>query len=295
MTNGDSARGSKENGRGPRDLLKILGIAVFTALFLKLFVIEAYRIPTASMENTLFAGDYLLVNKFVYGARTPRYLPLTYRPIPFLTLPAIAKPKRGDVLVFESPVWRESPGAEMVNYVKRCIGIPGDTVQIVNREVFVNSLPFPEPFQKASQKITPYPPGYVDPRIYPPGAPFNGDNYGPLVVPRSGQVIGLSTGNVDTWRELIEREGYGVAIREENVLIDGIPVRSYEVKYDYYFVMGDNRRNSLDSRYWGLVPGHLLIGKAFMIYWSWAESSDTGSISGQPSAIRWNRIATVVR
>jgi signal peptidase I len=168
-------------------------------------------------------------------------------------------------------------------------------VQIIARDVYVNGVGLPDPPGQRERKTIPFPPGYADPRIYPPGAPFNADSYGPVTVPRSGQVIDCNPGTIDTWRDFIEREEHSVGIRGNDVLIDGEPSVSYTVKNDYYFVLGDNRRSSLDSRYWGFVPEHLIIGKALLVYWSWDTAGGDGSIMDRFGAIRWNRIATLVR
>src|SRR5512135_1048617 len=111
-----------------RAALEIVALTLLAALFLKFFIVEAYRIPTSSMENTLMAGDFVLVNKFIYGARTPRYIPFTWIRLPHVQLPAVYPPRRGDIVVFEFPENNadRSPH-EAVNYVKRCIALPGDT------------------------------------------------------------------------------------------------------------------------------------------------------------------------
>jgi signal peptidase I len=287
---GDGGWGSR--GRALTEVATIFAVAVGVALFLRLFVVEAYRIPTSSMEDTLLPGDNLLVNKIVYGARTPRYVAFLDGPLPQLTLPALQSPARGDVVVFESPVWRTDPAAKMMNLVKRCIGLPGDTVQIVNRVVLVNGIPFPDPEQASRVKLVPLPPHYQDPRIYPAGAPYNADDYGPVTVPYAGLTLDLSAATIDTWREVITREGHAVAVRYGMVLIDGEEAREYRIGQDYYFVMGDNRRNSLDSRYWGFVPASLMIGKAMVVYWSYDTEGKGGSFMDR---IRWNRIGMVIR
>jgi signal peptidase I len=264
---------------------RILLYTICAGIFLKFFVIEAFRIPTDSMEDTLFAGDFLLVNKFVYGARTPRYLPFSTIPIPSAVLPAIDPPARGDVVVFESPVWMKNPEHGLVNFVKRCVALPGDTLEIRDHVVYVNGQRLPFPVKGKQGKFIPMMPDYHDPRIYPPGAPFNEAEYGPIVIPKAAQEIVLEPETLEMWRELIRREGHSVAVRYPIVLIDGEPAKTYTVGHDYYFMMGDNRGNSLDSRFWGFVPDDLIIGKALLIYWSKDEPS---------GIIRWGRLGTVV-
>ena len=243
------------------------------------------------MEDTLLAGDFLLVNKFIYGAKTPRYVPFTNVALPFITLPAVAKPKLGDVVVFEFPGgYGEGYDREVVNYVKRCIATQGDTLEIIDEAVYVNG-----------QKI-PLPPSAKIEKKFPKGArnftrwsAVNRDNYGPVIVPKSDQEIQLSASNIEQWQKLIEREGHSVTEESGNVRIDGEPAMSYTIQNDYYFMMGDNRGNSLDSRFWGFVPEDLIIGKAMMVYWSWEESPGQRGIFGNWSSIRWNRIGTLVK
>ncbi len=278
-----------------RDYAKVVGFTLLIALFLKFFVIEAYRIPTASMEHTLYAGDFLLVNKFIYGAKTPRYIPLTEIPLPFYTLPALSKPVRGDIVIFESPVWREDPSNGITNFVKRCIALPGDTVRIVGGSVFVNGRRVLLPPQAKQEKRIPSPPGFVDSRIYPKGAPFSADEYGPIVIPYAGQVAKLSDSKVDSWIQLIEREGHSVRVEDDTVFVDGNSSTSYTVGNNYYFMMGDNRRNSFDSRFWGFVPERLIIGKAMIVYWSWDQSAPNESFLSRLGAIRWSRIGSIIR
>jgi signal peptidase I len=294
-TSGTNPAGGKGLFGGLADLAKILGITLAVAFFLKFFIIEAYRIPSASMEETLYAGDFLLVNKFIYGAKSPRYIPLTDIALPYFTLPALSSPSRGDVVVFESPVWRKEPGDGVVNYVKRCIGLPGDTVKISRGVVTVNSRIQPFPPRGKQEKVIPYPPGYADLRLFPRGSSFTQDDYGPVVVPHAGEEVRLSPENIDLWREVIQGEGHTLSVEGGDIRIDGRPATTYVVEQQYYFMMGDNRRNSLDSRFWGFLPEDLIIGRALLIYWSWDESLRATSLPGRLSSIRWDRIGTFVQ
>jgi signal peptidase I len=188
--------------------VKQIGLAVILALIIKTSVVEAYKIPSGSMEDTLLIGDFLLANKFIYGARLPL---VNYR------LPSFTEPDRGDIIIFIYPVDR------VTKYIKRCIGLPGDTIQVRNKKLFVNGARYEDPtFSK-----------YMDttrtgiPRIRPRGRGGRDgrDNFGPFTVPP-----------------------------------------------DSYFMMGDNRDNSLDSRFWGAVHRDLILGEAMMVHWSWDES-----------------------
>lgn len=261
------------------DGFKQLLVAGIAALFIITFFIQNTRIPTGSMEDTILVGDFVLVNKFIYGSSSGKYIQFTQIEIPFFTLPAFKDPKAKDIVVFEYPGDRDQlePTDKNVNYVKRCIGTPGDTIEIMDKVVFVNGKEFWKPtFVKYYRGATgsylkPRPKSDVEPRIFPKGMPWNEDNYGPLVIPKKGMTIPLNIYNVEQWRTIIDRE-FGkrvVEIRNNTVNIEGKPVASYTFQKDYYFMMGDNRDDSMDSRYWGLVARDRVVGEAFMTLFSW--------------------------
>ncbi len=176
-----------------RDWVEPAFEAILIAIVIRALVIQAFRIPTSSMEDTLLIGDHIIANKFVYGT----YVPWSDDKILKLT-----KPKRGDVIIFRFP------GDPRLMFIKRCIGLPGDKIEIINKKVFINDKPLNEPYVY-----------HKDLRILPKR--YGRDNYGPVAVP------------------------------EEN-----------------YFVMGDNRDYSHDSRFWGFLPYNFLRGKAWVVYWS---------------------------
>ena len=280
-----------------KDTLQILFATVFVAVFLKTFVIEAYTVPSSSMENTLLIGDFILVNKFVYGAQTPRTIPYTGIELPRLKLPALMSPRRGDVIVFHFPGRRDelrTPG--LVNYVKRCVGEPGDTVRIVDKNVLVNGWEVAPPATVKPPADILFPRGYADPRIFPRGFPFNPDNYGPIVVPGAGTTISLTRETAAFWEGILVREGHVVTTDPDgHVLVDGVRTDKYTVGMNYYFVMGDNRDNSYDSRFWGFVPEDHIIGKVMMLYWSWDRFARSIGPFGRFSSIRWDRVGMIVR
>ncbi len=276
-----------------KEYFDALLFAGLVALILKIIFVEAYRIPTGSMENTLLVGDFLLVNKFIYGATTPRNIPFTQTRIPFFRFPALKEPDRGDVVVFDYPgVANELVSSEVTNYIKRLIGKPGDTIQIVNKVLFINSQVVPNPpdanFEKNVSQGT-----YTN--IYPKGMPWNDDNYGPIDVPRIGDIIKITPDNLDDWRTFIKREGHSVRLTADNkIFIDETENSSYKVEKNYYFMMGDNRNNSLDSRFWGFLPEENIIGEAMIIYWSWNPEISLGEFGRLFESIRWNRIAKII-
>lgn len=234
-------------------------ITVINALVLKTFVVEAYRIPTASMQHTLLVGDCIIVNKLSYGVRSPKHMPFTAASIPFFKLPGLKEPQRGDVIVFEHP-----DGA--AKFIKRCIALAGDTVTIRKGNVFVNG----------SQLIVPS----------MQGSDAGRDDFGPVVVPRKGDLIALCRDNISRWEKFIHREGHRVDVDDGGTIhIDGVPCSAYAVERDYVFVLGDNRGNSLDSRHWGFLPEQNIIGEAMLVYWSLDEQKH----------VRWDRVGSMIQ
>ena len=254
------------------EFVKSFGSALLAALFIITFIIQNTRIPTPSMTDTILVGDFVLVNKFIFGSSSPRYIPFTEVALPFFTLPSVREPKREDIVVFEYPGKRDElkPEELNVNYVKRLKGLPGDTIEIRDKVVFVNGQEswIPPNVQYSGSCL---PKGLEQPDIFPYGRPWNKDNYGPLVVPRKGQVVQLTRANVEEWRTIIDRE-FGARVvgeKDGKITIQDVPVDSYTLKKDYFFMMGDNRDDSYDSRFWGVVPRDLVVGQAFMSLFSW--------------------------
>lgn len=203
--------GEKKRKGRLRENLEAIVIAVVLALFIRAFVVQAFKIPSGSMEPTLEVGDHILVNKFIYGVK----LPVTNTGI----IP-VSKPERGDIIVFEYPVDPDK------DFIKRVVGIPGDVVEIRDKKVYVNEEPADD-----------YPVKHNGDGILPESADQK-DNFGPVTVPEGS-----------------------------------------------YFVLGDNRDNSYDSRFWGFVRESAIKGEAFIIYWSW-DSENFG--------VRWGRIGQIL-
>ena len=241
----------EQSSGGLRDFAESLLVTILLALFGTTFVVQAFKIPSESMEPTLLVGDHLLVNKFVFegaGAWYEKVLP--YRPV-----------RRGDIIVFKFP-FDDHP-----HYVKRVIGLPGDRIHIVADQVYLNGVKLREPYVV-------HDPSGDDPAV---------DNFPPT--DRRAMQIGLRP----EWASEIAR----YLDRDELVVPPG-----------HYFVMGDNRDRSWDSRYWGFVEGAAIMGRPMLIYWSVeATSEDYGdrSVSGSlrgieqtlehlPSRTRWHRM-----
>jgi len=278
-----------------KEYFDALLFAGLVALILKTFVIEAYRIPTGSMENTLLVGDFLLVNKFMYGPSTPRNIPFTNIRLPYISLPSIKEPKRGDVVVFDYPGdIEEIKPKEVLNYIKRLVGLPGDTVKVKQQVLYVNGAEFPNPEamlldQKANNDQ------YVEDKIFPKGSGWNRDYYGPIYVPKKGDLIQITPENIEMWRMLVIREGHTIRITaDKKVFIDEKESPEYKIGKDYCFVMGDHRTNSLDSRYWGFLARENIIGEALIVYWSWEPDIPFSEPGRLISSTRWNRIAKLI-
>lgn len=250
-----------------RSTVQIVVATVLVAVLLKVFVLDAIHIPSPSMQSTLLAGDYVFVNKLVYGARISD-LPFIKEGTFQFHVPKIRDVRRGDVVVFRLPDVGEGESASQPRYfVKRCIAIAGDEIMMNNGKVFVNGVLMPLP-EKATASV------------------YQKDNFGPIAVPRKGDVVHLTPANYLHWAQVLEREGVEVACSQSgDVTIDGTSSSSYTIQKNYLFVLGDNRDHSYDSRYWGFLPEENLIGEAMMIYWS----------ADPTFGIRWNRIGTFVQ
>ncbi|NUR52897.1 MAG: signal peptidase I [Acidobacteria bacterium] len=205
-----------------REYFESIVIAVILALFVRTWVVQAFKIPTGSMENNLLIGDHLLVNKFVFGP-TPLAIGRTVLPV--------REPRRGDVVVFKYP---DEPERD---FIKRVIGLPGETLELRNKKVFVNGQPIDEPYVHF---LTPPSSDYQEVTSFDVR-----ERYGPVTVP-PGQ----------------------------------------------YFVMGDNRDNSQDSRYWGFLPRGYIKGKAALIYWSYESGREDYLDEGWGATIK--RLGSVV-
>lgn len=224
-----------------RDWLEFIVTLTIMVFFIRTTVVEAYRIPSSSMEDTLLIGDFLMVNKFLYGIRTPDWIGVPFTKIgfdiPHTRLPALRQPRRGDVIVFKYP---KDPSQ---NYIKRCVGLPGDTIEIRDKMLLVNGRRYEDPPRAKYADWRVLPDGVQQPDIVPRNA-GNRDNYGPIVVPP-----------------------------------------------DQFFMMGDNRDNSADSRYWGFLPHDNVVGKAMILYFSWDKYVPFYRFY---DSIRWKRIGALI-
>ncbi len=279
-----------------KDFFKDVVFVLVAFFFLNSFVLASFEVPTGSMENEIMAGDFLFVNKFLYGGTTPRTIPFTNVRLPWFRVPAIRSVERGDVIVFEFPGQRdEIRSPEFMFYLKRAVALAGDTVQVINRVLYINGKAAPIPRHMKFNAFHVKPAGLADDRIFPPGAPFNEDNWGPMAVPRKGDVIPLNASSFAQWRVFIGREGHHASLEAPGkVFVDGLPVDHYTVEQSYLFGMGDNRDNSLDGRFWGFIPEENIVGTPMIVYWSWDPDVSIANIFTKLATIRLSRIGTII-
>ncbi|MBN1597745.1 MAG: signal peptidase I [Bacteroidales bacterium] len=379
------------------ELFDSLIIAVFLAIFIRTFFLEAYTIPTSSMEKTLVVGDYIFVSKLRFGPRlpiTPVTIPFTHNVMPFtknsnpfftiinlpyVRLKGLSSPKRGQVIVFNYPegdtVIKNLPNKsyyQMVrqygrqyiknnyellyrpvdkrdNYTKRVIGLPGDTVQITHGRAYANnhaeelsrgsqfnysvkssgskadtilfqkldvslydinfnaynsiySIPLTRDmyhklvdssYFKAIVRYENIDPSSVNKQIFPfsPKFYWTEDNFGPLVVPEKNMTVDINISNLPLYERIITiYESNDLRIEyDSSIYINNILTDQYTFKMNYYFVLGDNRHNSNDSRYWGFVPEDHIIGKATMVWLSLDKNKNLFR------NIRWNKMFKFIR
>ncbi len=352
-----------------REWIDALIFAVVAATIIRTFLIEAFTIPTPSMEKTLLVGDFLFVSKISYGARTPMTplsFPFAHQEMPvfggkayseaikwgYHRLPGFSKIKNNDIVVFNYPgnIFvhdddMDRPIDKKTHYIKRCVGIPGDTIRIVNGLLYINGKPQsliekgqqiynvvtdgntfnPKTLEKynitefgrvseneyqflttgeTARQLSALPfVKSVNLHVVPPDTPqpyatlfpfdekhhWNIDNYGPVYLPAEGDVITLTPENISVYKRCIEEfEKNKLEIRDGKFFINGMQTTTYKFKQGYYWMMGDNRNNSADSRFWGFVPNDHIVGKAVFIWMSWNKDGNFFN------KIRWGRLFSLI-
>ncbi len=274
----------------------IIGAIIFV-MIINGILIASFVVPTGSMERTVLTGDFLFVNKFIYGPTTPQIIPFLNIPLPFFKFPGVRDPKKNDIIVFIYPGDRDQTEASEFQYfLKRCVATAGDTLEIRNNVLYVNGkevklsptgVLMPNQFSEPMEML----------RTFPKGRNYTHTNYGPIVIPKKGDVINLSMDNLSEWDTFIKREGKTVELQGDKILIDGKASSTYTVERDYCFGLGDNRDQSSDSRFWGFIPYDNIVGKPLIIYWSWEIRDQYGREYGlldKIKNIRWGRIASTV-
>jgi signal peptidase I len=341
-----------------REWIDAIAFAVVAATLIRTFFIEAYTIPTSSMEKSLLVGDFLFVSKVNYGARapiTPVSFPFAHNTMPvvggdsyiewpnmpYMRLPGFQKIKNNDVVVFNYPAEDGRPLDKKENYIKRCLGIAGDSLAVINQQVFINGIAAENPpkmqfkyyvqtdgsFDEKVAKRNDITEGgrtsdqgdfellltkqakedllqqtwvkKVENTLQAKGAgasyifPFkeswgwNVDNFGAIYIPKAGDNVKLDTVTYFIYERAIKvyENNPTLEMKDNKVYLDGKEITSYTFKQNYYFMMGDNRHNSADSRLWGLVPEDHIVGKA-LFTWMSLDPNETNIFK----KIRWNRI-----
>jgi len=381
-----------------REWVDAIIFAVVAASIIRMFLVEAYTIPTSSMEKSLLVGDFLFVSKISYGPKAPNTpvsfpfvhhtLPLTknvksyvdWVQLPYHRFPGLTDIKHNDVVVFNFPVGdtvsevyqsnrsyysliREygrdrvnsnkrvfgdlvhRPVDKRENFIKRCIGLPGDTIKIIDQQVYVNGEKNNSPgklqykyivktdgsrlntanlqkmgitegvqqisnteflltlTEEAKNKVQDFkivksvkpvnrPDGVREPYIFPHDTAYkwNVDNFGPLWIPKKGSTIKLNQQNIVLYKRAIEAyEGNELVVNDKGIFINGEMTDKYTFKMDYYWMMGDNRHNSADSRFWGFVPEDHIVGKAVFV---WLSLDPNESLF---SKVRWSKIFRIIK
>lgn len=274
--------------------LKILFWVAVIALIIKAFAIDAFRIPSTSMENTLQPGDFIFANKFAYNIATPREIPIVDLPIPQHKFFNAGKPEINDIVIFEFPKGFESdPLRGGTKYIKRIIAGPHDTLKITDGVVFVNGKPIELPSTFKAPKYSEEEDELVqNETIYPPGAEWNRISYGPIIIPAKGDTIKITPENFEKWQSVIVMDHGERSLLSEGTLVtlDGRAIFEYVLTQDHYFVIGDNFEASMDSRHFGFITDNMIVGKAMFIYWSYNSEKVAPGPLGFLSAIRADRI-----
>lgn len=348
--------------------------AIVAATLVHTYFMQPYTIPTSSLEKSLLVGDFLFVSKFHYGARTPMTViaaPMVHDSLPFMKaksylkvphlpyfrLPGFENIKRNEIVVFNWPVdtvrfFRDKskihvdkPIDKKSNYVKRCVGIPGDSLEIKEGYIYINGektvLPdraLPQYIHKVvtdGQQLSPAalkrynvtegqffgdyymlnltdenagklksnplvksvtkllsPKGEYDASVFPHNSQYawSIDNYGPIYIPEAGKTVELNAKSLPFYKRIIEEyENNNLTTNGDEIFINGKLATTYTFKQDYYWMMGDNRHNSEDARYWGYVPFNHVVGKPVFIWFSWDTNGE-----GIAQKIRWERVFTTV-
>jgi len=325
--------------KGPfREWLDAMIFAIVVMVVLRTLFFDLFRIPTPSMEKNLLVGDYLFVSKLHYGTRTPMTIGVPFTQIylpglefPFTRFPGFSEVERGDAIVFNWPDDNVDVIERRMHYIKRVMGLPGESIAVKDKQVVVNDAPVPlqEGMQQywsvtktdprvqlnrsaleelgitdviqsadpavvrliateaAAEAIANWPwvsdvapavaqaNSVYDAAMYPPGRGWTPDNYGSVTIPGQGMSIALNEDTWATYEKVISRfEGHETGrTTAGDFLIDGQIAETYTFEQDYFFVMGDNRDNSEDSRFWGFVPMDHVVGKALLVYFSWDKDS----------------------
>ena len=317
-----------EKHSAANEWLDAIIFAVIVVTFINIFFFQAFKIPSSSMEKTLYTGDHLFVSKLTYGPRvpqTPLTVPFTHNVIfgkesystliqnDYRRLKGLRNVRRGDIVVFGFPngdtVLRKAPSEDYYSlcrfygkqkvistlgpvvarpadkvdhYVKRCVAIPGDTLEIRDGLVWIDGVKQETyPGMQISRNLVKVQNDYREIFPFSPDYTWTRDEFGPLWIPQKGATVDLTRENLPLYERIIR-------VYEHSSVEEALAAGSYTFKQDYYFMMGDNRHNSLDSRYWGFVPEDHIVGRPVVIWLSTDEGKKF------PKNIRWGRFLKFV-
>lgn len=274
------------------NLFYYTSLLIIGFITLRVFVFGSYKIPTDSMEPAIIPGDFVLVNKLAYGGRLFNlFSALEGEKVNIKRAPALVPIKHNDVVVFHIPhpsSWDKIQMNMSKYFIKRCIGIPGDTLSIVNGIYIVNSDSSIKLGNYESQQALGNLPVDMFPTFvyntFPNDSLLNWNikNFGPLYIPKKGDRVSLNRINALLYKKIIEWEkGYLLSLENDALLDNGAIMHEYVFTHNYFFMGGDKVENSQDSRYWGLLPDDLIVGKASLVW----KSKDPYS-----GRIIWNRL-----
>jgi len=264
-------------GRIALNIFYYSSIALFSFILFRVFVFSSFKIPTDSMQPTIIPGDYVLVNKFAYGARIfDLFDAVDGKNVKIRRAPGYTDVKNNDVVVFHIPhpnTWDKIEMNMSKYFIKRCIGIPGDTLRIINGIYIINSdttkyygnLNAERMLSRKTKED--FSEGVYNTFPWDLELNWNIKDFGPLYIPKKGDKIHLNRANALLYKKMIEWEkATPLKIENDTLWHNEKPLLTYTFKHNYYFMGGDKVENSQDSRYWGLLPDELIVGKAWMIW-----------------------------
>ncbi len=256
--------------------IKSWTMIILIAFIIKSSIFAAYFVPTGSMENTILTGDFLIGNNMSYNIHTPDRIGIPFTKIgldiPRLQMRGFKKLQQGDIVIFRYPK------DHSLNYVKRCVALPGQYLQIINKQIIVDDKIFSNAAETKFTRENSYGNHLVNRGIFPKNN-GNEDNYSEIYVPQKGDTLYFNDHNFELIKNVAWLSGDSISKKDAQ--------QYYVTKQHYYFMMGDNRDESYDSRFWGFVPESLIVGEPLILLSSFDLDQPGWNIFNR---IRWRRI-----